>query len=170
VGARNDRDISVVDALRSARVTLPSDREIVITRAFDAPRAVVFDSWTKVEHVAQWWDPSRVPLAVCEIDLRPNGAFRFVNQGPDGVNHPFTGTYREIAAPERLVFTARISPSGPESVGTLVFTEHGGRTTLTMTIECQSMADRDALLMMRIDVGTTRTLDNLAEYLGQIGH
>lgn len=169
MGARNDRDISAVDALRSARVTLLSDREIVITRAFDAPRTVVFDTWTKAEHVARWWDPSRVPLAVCEIDLRPNGAFRFVNQGPDGLKHPFTGTYREIAAPERLVFTARIAPSGAESVGTLVFTEREGRTTLTMTIECQSMADRDALIRMRVDVGTTRTLDNLDEYLGKIG-
>jgi uncharacterized protein YndB with AHSA1/START domain len=148
---------------------MPSDREIVITRAFDAPRTVVFDAWTKAEHIARWWDPSGAPLAVCEIDLRPNGAFRFVHQGPDGLKHPFTGVYREIAAPARLVFTTRISPSGAESVGTLVFSEHEGRTTLTMTIECQSMADRDALLRMRIDVGTTRTLDNLDEYLGTMG-
>src|SRR3954471_6577260 len=61
-------------------VTLPSDREIVITRSFDAPRALVFEAWTRPEHVAQWWDPSGAPLAACEIDLRPNGAFRFVNQ------------------------------------------------------------------------------------------
>ena len=169
MGARNDRELSVMDTRKGARVTLPSDREIVITREFDAPRTVVFDAWTKAEHVTQWWDPNRVPLAVCEIDLRPDGAFRFVNQGPDGRQHPFTGTYRDIVSPERLVFTTRISPSGAESVGTLVFTEHEGRTTLTMTIACQSMADRDALLEMRIDVGTTRTLDNLEEYLGTIG-
>jgi uncharacterized protein YndB with AHSA1/START domain len=155
-----------MDKPGSARVTTPSDREIVITRAFDAPRTVVFDAWTTAEHVAQWWDPSRAPLAVCEIDLRPNGAFRFVHQGPDGLTHPFTGVYREIVAPARLVFTTR-SPSGAESVGTLVFTEHEGRTTLTMTIACQSMADRDALLRMRVDVGTARTLDNLDEYLRQ---
>jgi uncharacterized protein YndB with AHSA1/START domain len=158
-----------MDKGRSARVTTPSDREIVITRAFDASRTVVFDAWTKAEHVAHWWDPSGAPLAVCEIDLRPNGAFRFVHQGPDGLKHPFTGIYREIAAPARLVFATRITPSGAESVGTLVFSEHEGRTTLTMTIECQSRADRDALLKMRIDVGTTRTLDNLDEYLGTIG-
>jgi uncharacterized protein YndB with AHSA1/START domain len=149
---------------RGATVTTPSEREIVITRIFNAPRTVVFEAWTKTEHVAQWWDPNRIPLAVCEIDLRPNGTFRFVNQGPDGVTHPFTGTYREIAAPARLVFTTR-SPSGAESVGTLVFNEHDGQTTLTMTIACASRADRDALLEMRVDVGTTRTLDNLDEYL-----
>jgi uncharacterized protein YndB with AHSA1/START domain len=158
-----------MDESNRARVATPSDREIVITRVFDAPRRVVFDAWTKPEHVAQWWDPSRAPLAVCEIDLRPNGAFRFVHQGPAGLGQPFTGMYRDIAAPERLVFTTRNAASGAESVGTLIFTEHDGATTLTMTIACQSKADRDALLEMRIDVGTARTLDNLEEYLQRLG-
>jgi uncharacterized protein YndB with AHSA1/START domain len=72
---------------------------------------VVFEAWTKAEHVAHWWDPSGLPLAVCEIDLRPNGAFRCVNRGPKGEGHSFTGIYREIAAPERLVFTVRIHTS-----------------------------------------------------------
>lgn len=148
-----------------AKVTTPSDRTIVIIRAFDAPRTVVFDAWTKAEHVAHWWDPGRARLAVCEIDLRPNGPFRFVNSGPDGMKHPFTGVYREISPPARLVFSTP-SPSGAESVGTLVFSEQGRRTTLTMTIECPSKADRDTLLRMRVDVGTTQTLDNLADYLG----
>ena len=158
-----------MDRANSETVTTPSDRVIVITRSFDAPRSLVFEAWTKAEHVAQWWDPSGAPLAVCDIDLRPHGAFRFVHQGPDGVNHPFTGLYREVTAPARLVFTTRVAPSGAESIGTLVFSEREGRTTLTMTIECQSKADRDALLKMRVDVGTTRTLDNLDEYLGSIG-
>jgi uncharacterized protein YndB with AHSA1/START domain len=124
----------------------------------------VFEAWTRAEHVSHWWDPNRVPLAVCEIDLRPGGVFRFINQGPDGVKYPFTGTYREIVPPKRLVFTTR-SPSGGESVGTLIFSEHDSETTLTLTIGCASKADRDALLQMRVDVGTTRTLDNLDEYL-----
>lgn len=153
----------------SAEVTTPSERDIVITRTFNAPRTVVFEAWTKAEHVTQWWDPSGAALSVCEIDLRPDGAFRWVNRGPDGSEHSFTGTYREISAPSRLVFSTRVSPSGAESVGTLVFTEQGGRTTLTMTIACNSMADRDALLQMRVDVGTLRTLDNLAAYLQRIG-
>ena len=156
-----------MDESHRATVTTPSNREIVITRAFHAPRRVVFDAWTKPEHVAQWWDPSHAPLAVCEIDLRPNGAFRFVHQGPAGSAHPFTGMYRDIAVPERLVFTTRNPSSGAESVGTLVFSEHDGVTTLTMTMTCQSQADRDALLKMRVDVGTTRTLDNLEEYLAR---
>jgi uncharacterized protein YndB with AHSA1/START domain len=146
-----------------------TDREIVITRIFDAPRAIVFEAWTKAEHVAHWWDPSGVPLAVCEIDLRPNGTFRWVNRGPDGgAEHTFSGIYREIAPPEKLVFTVRMFPSSHEPVGTLVFTEDGKKTKLTMTIECKTKMDRDALLQMRIDAGTAQTLENLASYLPKI--
>jgi uncharacterized protein YndB with AHSA1/START domain len=146
-------------------VTTPTDREIVMTRIFDAPRRIVFEAWTKAEHVVHWWDPSGVPLSVCEIDLRPNGAFRWVHGGAGGGAYSFTGAYREITPPERLVFATRMFPSSPESVGTLVFTEDRGKTKLTMTIECNSIEDRDALLKMRVDAGTARTLENLAEHL-----
>jgi uncharacterized protein YndB with AHSA1/START domain/pimeloyl-ACP methyl ester carboxylesterase len=139
-----------------------------MTQIFDAPRAVVFEAWTKAEHVTHWWDPSGEPLAVCEIDLRPNGAFRWVHSGANGAEYPFTGTYREIAPPERLVFTAQAFPGSPESVATLVFSEDGKKTKLTMTIECKSIEDRDAMLEMRVDVGTARTLKNLGEYLQKI--
>jgi uncharacterized protein YndB with AHSA1/START domain len=152
---------------RTASISTPSDREIVITRSFDAPRRVVFDAWTKPEHVAAWWDPTGARLATCEIDLRPNGAFRFVHAGGRAEAAAFTGVYREIDPPRRLVFTTP-SPSGAESVGTLMFDEHHGITTLAMTITCASAADRDALLKMRVDVGTARTLDNLDAYLDGI--
>jgi uncharacterized protein YndB with AHSA1/START domain len=150
-------------------VTTPTDREIVITRLFDAPRAVVFEAWTKAEHVAHWWDPSGTPLAVCEIDLRPHGAFRWIHRASDGgEGHSFTGIYREISPPEKLVFTVRLFPSGLEPVGTLVFTGDGKKTKLTMTIECMTKKDRDSLLQMRIDAGTAQTLENLAAYLPKI--
>jgi uncharacterized protein YndB with AHSA1/START domain len=170
--APSDSEKPVLENARRAKVTLPSDREIVIERVFDAPRALVFETWTKAEHVAHWWDPSGAPLAVCEIDLRPNGAFRFVNSGPHGEKYPFTGLYREVTPPARLVFGSTPSPgSNDESGGTctLVFSEHDGKTTLTMTFECPSKADRDALLQMRVDEGTSKTLDNLDEYLRAIG-
>jgi uncharacterized protein YndB with AHSA1/START domain len=141
---------------------------IVMTRTFDAPRAVVFEAWTRPQHVARWWDPSGTPLAECEIDLRPGGHFRWINRGPSGIDHPFTGTYRDILPPERLVFTSRSSPSGPESVGTLILAEQAGKTMLTITIECGSVAERDAMLAMRVDAGTARTLENLADYLPTI--
>jgi len=159
----------VLPSESGANVTLPSDRAIVITRVFDAPRAVVFDAWTQPEHVAQWWDPRRKPLAVCEIDLRPGGSFRFVNQGVDGLQHPFVGVYREIAPPSRLVFTTRVGPSAAECVGTIHFEESEGKTILTLTMECARKEDRDAMLRMRIDVGTVQTLSNLGEYLGTRG-
>lgn len=143
-------------------ISIPDHRQIVITRNFDAPRSVVFEAWTKAEHVAQWWDPSGVPLAVCDIDLRPNGAFRWVNRARDGgEGYSFTGIYLEIDPPAKLVFA---SSSGPGH-STLIFTEAGKQTRLTITIECATAAERDALLQMRVDAGTAKTLENLASYL-----
>jgi uncharacterized protein YndB with AHSA1/START domain len=160
VDGRGDREIALVNHIGAVTITTPGDRQIVVTRLFDAPRPVVFQAWTKAEHVAHWWDPSGVPLAVCEIDLRPNGAFRWVNRAPDGgEGHSFAGTYREIVPPEKLVF------AGLAGIATLVFTEDGKKTKLTMTIECATSKDRDALLLMRVDAGTAQTLENLAAYL-----
>src|ERR1700680_3195363 len=153
----------------TVNIATPNDREIVITRIFDAPRAVVFEAWTNAEHVAHWWDPSGVPLAICEIDLRPNGAFRWVHRVPDGgEGHLFTGIYRAIGPPAELAFTDRMFPSSPEPVGTLVLTEDGKKTKLTMTIECATNKDRDALLQMRVDAGTAQTLENLGKFLSTI--
>ena len=163
---RGERERTPVNNIGPVTITTPGDRQIVITRLFDAPRALVFEAWTKAEHVARWWDPSGVPLAVCEIDLRPNGAFRWVNRGPDGgEGYSFTGIYREITPPEKLVFS---SPSSPESGSTLVFAEDGKKTKLTITIQCATKEERDALLQMRVDAGTARTLENLAAYLPTI--
>jgi len=165
VDARGDRETATVNNIGTVTITTPGDRQIVVTRLFDAPRALVFEAWTKAEHVAHWWDPSGAPLLVCEIDLRPNGAFRFVNRAHDGgEGHSFSGIYREITPPGKLVFG---SPFG-SAVSTLVFTEEGKRTRLTITIECTTSQERDALLQMRVDAGTAQTLDNLAAYLPTI--
>jgi uncharacterized protein YndB with AHSA1/START domain len=77
----------------------PGSTTIMVTRFFDAPPSAVFEAWTKAEHVAHWWDPSGAPLAVCEIDLRPGGAFRWVNQAAKGIEYSFTGTYHQITPP-----------------------------------------------------------------------
>jgi uncharacterized protein YndB with AHSA1/START domain len=148
---------------KGAQISTRTDRSIVITRDFDAPPSLLFEAWTQPEHVSQWWDPSGVPLAACEIDLRPSGAFRFVHGG--AVPRVFAGTYREIEAPARLVFTTRAPTATGDSVGTVLFAEHDGGTRLTLTIECGSRADRDALLAMRIDTGTIQTLERLDAYL-----
>jgi uncharacterized protein YndB with AHSA1/START domain len=147
----------------------PASTSIVMTRIFDAPPNAVFEAWTRPEEVAQWWDPGGKPLAVCEIDLRPGGRFRWVHQGDQKMEYPFTGTYRKIAPPDELVFAARTAPSSPESIAILNFIEDEGKTRFTMTIECQSMEERDALLAMRVEVGTARTLENLNAFLGRTG-
>src|ERR1700757_3137235 len=137
---RSGKKTPAMENTRRAKVTTPSEREIVIERVFDAPRTLVFEAWTKAEHVTHWWDPSGAPLAICEIDLRPDGAFRWVNRAPDGgEGHSFSGIYREIVPPEKLIF------GGPLGSATLVFTEHAKKTKLTMTIECATSKDRDAL-------------------------
>ena len=146
-------------------VAAPDKPTLVMKQTFDASRHEVFEAWTTPSQVAQWWDPTGAPLAVCEIDLRPGGAFRWVNSGESGETHPFTGVYREIVPPERLVFEARPSPEAPLQRATLTFDESGEQTTLTMTIECASVAQRDQMLSMRIDAGTARTMQNLAAFL-----
>jgi uncharacterized protein YndB with AHSA1/START domain len=160
--ARNDKQVGVMD---EAKVTTPGDRKIVITRRFDAPRARVFDAWTKPEHMAEWWDAGGERLAICEIDPRPGGKFRFVNQGPNAPE--FSGTYREIVPPERLVFTTHVGPLEGETIGTVELRDSNGGTDLVITMECASRADRDAMLQMRVDVGTVQTLANLAAHLAQ---
>ena len=151
---------------QGATITLPSDREIRLVRVFNAPRHLVFEAWTSPEHVRHWWDPSGSPLAICEIDLRPGGSFRFVNSALQGAGHAFTGTYREITPPERLVFSSP-SPNGADTLGTLEFEERAGRTTLILTMTAPTKGARDAMLEMRIDAGTARTLANLGEYLAK---
>lgn len=151
-----------------ADIDLPSDTEIRIVRRFRAGRREVFDAWTRPESVAQWWDPSGAPLAVCDIDLKPGGAFRFEHAAARGGGHVFAGVYREIAAPDLLVF-ATPSPGGGDTVGTLRFEDAESGARLTMTMRSPSREARDLLLKLGVDQGTARTLANLAAYLGRNG-
>jgi uncharacterized protein YndB with AHSA1/START domain len=140
------------------------DREthaIVLTRMFAAPRQQVFEAWTRPEHVTCWWDPTGRPLAECEIDLRPGGAFRFINQQSPGA-HQFAGFYLEIAPPDHLVFEAM------GAIGRVVLEDVGGKTRLTVRIECGSADHLAQYLKMGIDAGTAKTLDNLVAYVGGI--
>jgi uncharacterized protein YndB with AHSA1/START domain len=138
----------------------PGTRNIVLTRIIRAPRDQVYEAWTQPEHVTRWWDPAGKPLAACVIDLRPGGAFLFVNDRPEGGGESFAGIYRELIRPERIVFNS------DGVIGTVVFMEDGTQTRLEVSIECKSEADRDQLLKIGIAVGTARTLDNLAGYVG----
>jgi uncharacterized protein YndB with AHSA1/START domain len=147
-------------------LTMPSDRELVITRTFDAPRRLVFEALTKCEHVARWYGPRRFTLASCEMDIRPGGRWRFVVRDADGSEFGFAGEYREIVPPERIVSTEGFEGMpGHEYVATLVLDEHDGQTTLTNTLVYQSAADRDGHLHSGMEPGLRETYDRLAELL-----
>ena len=149
-------------------LTLPSDREFVLTRIFDASRALVFEAWTRPEHVRQWYGCKVATLRACEIDLRVGGSYRYTLRAPDGVDHTMTGVYRDIAPPERLVYTERYVTDGfqsNEAVVTVIFAEQNGRTTLTSTVRHQSSADRDGHLNSGMETGAAEVFDRLAEHL-----
>jgi uncharacterized protein YndB with AHSA1/START domain len=131
---------------------------IILTRQLAGSREQVFDAWTQPDQVAVWWDPSGAPLAECQIDLRPGGGFKFVNQAPSG-GPPFAGVYREISPPVRLVFDAL------GSVGTVLLEDVGGRTHLTVTIACASAEHLEQFVQMGVADGTAQTLDNLVAFI-----
>jgi uncharacterized protein YndB with AHSA1/START domain len=147
---------------------LPSDREIVLTRVFEAPRRLVFEAWTKPEHVIRWYGCRETVLAACEIDLRVGGAYRYTMRGPDGASHTMQGVYREISPPARLVYTEQYVTQGfasNEALVTVLFAEVDGMTTLTSSILHASKQDRDAHLAVGMEKGASETFDRLAEHL-----
>lgn len=129
---------------------------ITLERTFAAPREQVFEAWTRPEHVACWWDPTGAKLVECKIDLRPGGNFNFVTRDH---SPPFSGTYRVIAPPSKLIFEAM------DAVGTVDLQDVGGKTFTTVTIKCGSSSHLEQFLKIGVDVGTTRTLDNLVAYI-----
>ena len=152
------------------QTSTPSDREIVLTRLFDAPRTLVFDAMTRPEHVKRWWGclDDRYSVPVCEIDLRVGGAWRFVGHGPMG-DYTFYGVYREIARPDRLVFTEVYAPfPDAESVVTSVFTDEGGKTRLTATCLYPTVEVRDTVLKSGMTGGAATSYDRLEELVQQL--
>jgi uncharacterized protein YndB with AHSA1/START domain len=147
-------------------VTTPSDREIAMTRVFDAPRDLVFEAHSSCEHLKHWWGPRRYEIGSCEVDFRPGGAWRIVHLGPDGEEQAFRGEFREIVPPERIVWTFEWEGMpGHISVETLTLEEQDGRTKLTATSVFDSVEDRDGMLQSGMEEGAAETWDRLAEYL-----
>jgi uncharacterized protein YndB with AHSA1/START domain len=150
--------------------TTPSDREIVATRVVDAPRKRVWEAHTSQEHVPRWvLGPEGWTMPVCEIDLRPGGAWRFVWRGRDGAVMEMRGVYREVAPPERLVQTESWGGDWPETLNTLVLTEENGRTTITATVLYPSKEAREAALGTGMKEGWSQSYDRLDEYLRTLG-
>jgi len=150
-------------------LTTPGERELVMTRVFDAPRQLVFDAHTKPELVRRWLlGPPGWSMLVCDIDLRVGGTYRYVWQHDrDGTKMGMGGVYREIVAPERIVNTERFDQAWypGEALGTLILVEQGGRTTLTYTMRYESRAARDAVIKSNMESGVTASYDRLAELL-----
>jgi uncharacterized protein YndB with AHSA1/START domain len=154
----------------SLSVTTPSEREIVMTRVFDAPRALVFEAFTRPEHLRRWFGRRGDQLPVCDVDLRVGGAWRFVFQTREGGEMGMSGTYRVIEPPERLVYTETFDPPytevmGVETLNTLLLEEHDGKTTMTATSLYRSREERDNALQTGMADGATETFDRLAELL-----
>ena len=149
-------------------VTLPSDLEILMTRVFDAPRRLVFDAYTKPEHLVHWWGLRGSTLTVCVVDCRPGGAWRFVVREADGRENKFKGVYREVTPPERLVATECYDEPAagcPEWLSTVTFEEHDGKTTVTSRILHKSVENRDGHLHSGMERGANECLNRLVEYL-----
>lgn len=148
---------------QGAKLSLPSDREILIVRDFNAPKSLLFEVWTKPEHVQQWYPCHSLRLPICEIDLREGGKWRWVMQDiADGSQHPMSGEYREIAAPDRLVFTERYEPvPGSEHLVTLTFEERDGKTTFTSHMRYPSKEARDGHLQSGMESGLEATHERL---------
>jgi uncharacterized protein YndB with AHSA1/START domain len=151
------------------KLTIQGDREIVMTRVFDAPRRLVFDAFTKPELVKQWLlGPPGWSMPVCEIDLKVGGAYRYVwRQDSDGSEMGMGGVYREIVPQERVVCTEMFDVAWypGEAVGTLVLSEQGGKTTITQTVLYQSREARDAVLKSGMEKGVAASYDRLQQLL-----
>jgi uncharacterized protein YndB with AHSA1/START domain len=144
------------------KLTTPSEREIVMTREFDAPRHLVFAAWTKPELLRRWhgvfggWS-----MEVCEFEAWAGGSYQFVWQGSAGQRMRMSGVVREIVAPERIVATERFNDNTEEILSTLALVEHGGKTSLTNTVLCPTQEIRDAILRTPMEKGVGAGYDAL---------
>jgi uncharacterized protein YndB with AHSA1/START domain len=162
---------SQVKDVGKLQVSTPSDRELAMTRVFDAPSSMVFDAWTKPELLKRWlgvfggWT-----FAVCEVDLRVGGKYRFVWRGKDGNEMAMGGVYREIVRPERIVCTEKFDDPWYEgdAIDTTTFVERAGKTTMTTTVLYASKEIRDAVLKSPMESGVAKSYDKLAEVLAAI--
>jgi uncharacterized protein YndB with AHSA1/START domain len=145
-------------------VTTPSDVELVLTRVFDAPAALVFEAMSKPEHVRRWWPCEGSEMTVCDIDLRPGGAYRFAMVLPNGFEVPFRGEYLEIDPPGRIVFTEifDVEPHNAHpAVVTTTFQEREGRTTMIVNVRHDSKESRDAHLNSGMESGAAACYDRV---------
>ena len=160
----------MIEALPSeSTITLPSDRELVLKRAFNAPARALFEVWTKPEHVRKWYGVRSTTVTVCDIDLRVGGAWRWVVTKPQGIEIAFSGVFLEIDPPRRLQRTERFEAMpGPGAIVTLSFDEKDGQTILTSHMLFESKQERDICLKSGMELGVRECYQKIDELLATL--
>ena len=149
-------------------VTLPSDREVLITRTLHAPRKLVFEAMTEPRHLKQWLGPRVMTVTVAEADLREGGTWRFVHRAPDGTDHVFSGVIREFRPPERTVRTNSYENiPGAESLETMTLEEHGTTTKVTIRVLFKNREQRDGYVASGAEEGMQESYQRLDEHLAK---
>jgi uncharacterized protein YndB with AHSA1/START domain len=144
----------------------PSELEFRATRAFNAPQRLLWAAYTEPVHIKQWLlGPPGWTMPVCKVDLRVGGSWRYVWRQDDGTVMEMTGTYRDVTPTSRLVATERWGPEWPETVNTIEFAEHGGRTTVTTTVRYPNVEARDAAMKTGMKHGMNASFDRLEAFL-----
>jgi uncharacterized protein YndB with AHSA1/START domain len=148
----------------AAKVTLPTDTQILIRREFDAPKHLVYKAWTTPELVKRWWNAKRGEVTIADIDLRVGGTWRWVMVTDDGFEVGFHGEYRELVPNEKIV-TTEVYEGMPDAaaLNTLTLTEQDGRTTMTLLVEHASKEDRDGHINSGMEAGMQDAMDLLEE-------
>ena len=147
----------------------PSDTQVRIIRVVDAPRGLVFETYTQPKHLKKWLlGPEGWTMTVCEFDTRPGGAWKYSWSKADGSQLTLIGTVLEFTPPQRMVTTETWGPAWPETVNTAEFTESGGQTTITITITYPSKEARDAALKTGMKEGMDQGFARLDQLLATI--
>jgi uncharacterized protein YndB with AHSA1/START domain len=161
--------MDAVGSSGTAKVTLPTDEQILITREFDAPRHLVYRAWTTPELVRRWWAGQRGEVTLVEIDLRVGGRWRYAMVANEGFEVAFHGEYLEIVPNERIVYT-EVYEGVPEDdappeapVQTVTFAESGGRTAVAVLMDCKTTEVRDMIIESGMEDGLQEAMDALEE-------
>ena len=151
------------------KVATLGDRDIVLTRVFEAPRALVFRAFTDPALIPKWWGRHGHTPTVDKMDVRPGGTWRFVSRDAGGNEFAFHGVYREVAAPGRLAYTFEFEGMpGYISLEMVTLEEHAGKTATTDIVAFHTAEDRDGMLASGMEDGATESMDRLARLLAEM--
>lgn len=148
---------------------IKADRELVLTRVFNAPRALVFAAWTQVEHLRHWWGPEGFTNPVCELEARVGGSLRIVMRAPNGAEYPMTGTVVELAEPEIFAFDFSVPNELGESIfegrNTITFADEVGKTRVTVEAKITRTTPDAGQYLAGMEIGWNQSLDRLAAFV-----